>query len=324
MARVFIDGFESGQMDLWDAWVGTPTVIAAPAGMSGSYCLSQGVAASIDKNLPAAGEYYCAFKFKPNTAGAVVIYFKNGTTVLGCLQLAPTTAILKAYAGDTTGTLLASALTALTMNVVYLIEVRYKPHASAGYFQIKVNGSYVINFTGNTTASSVQIDNIRLGLASGVGGALYDDVVVDDANWIGNTSVQAIVPNAIGNTTQFTPSTGNNYACVDERPASAADFVATNTDDLLDTYLASDLAGVIANVKSLQVQAQCIQEGAPTPLNLKLAIRSGGVDYVGGNNAVPTTTAKSVYKLWENNPLDSSVWLDTEINALEIGMKSAA
>ena len=39
MARLFIDGFESGQEDLWDAESGASVVSSAGLDMDGDYCL---------------------------------------------------------------------------------------------------------------------------------------------------------------------------------------------------------------------------------------------------------------------------------------------
>ena len=327
MAREFIDGFASGGFDLWDSWSGTPTVVAAPAGMSGNaYCLYMTAHTYIIKSLSAADAYYTAQKFNcsPTANDCGVISFLNGTTVLGSLYVS-TARILSAYKGDLS-TLLASAAVPLVITTPYLIEVYYKPHASAGFFQVKVNGSMVINFAGNTTVASLQINGIRLkGDVGGAdsGPAYYGDIIIDNAGWIGNTFVQGIYPNGVGNSSQFTPSVGSNYSCVDEKPAVDTDYVATNTADLLDTYAHTALAGV-ATVKSVQVQARVVQEGAPAVVNLKLALRSVGVDYLSVDNAVPTTTPKSVSKIWQTDPLDASPWTPAKVDATEIGMKSAA
>jgi hypothetical protein len=110
---------------------------------------------------------------------------------------------------------------------------------------------------------------------------------------------------------------------VEEVPASDANFVSTNVADEVDLYAAGDLSGPIYAVKCVQAQARCLKEGAPTPQNLQLACRTGGTDYFGANNAVPTTAA-SVFKIWETNPNTAAAWTPQEVNGLEIGIKSTA
>ena len=322
MPRVFIEGFEAGQLDLWDSQngIGSLGFVAAPAGMSGSYALSV-TQLSITKNLPAADYYYAAVKIKPigSTSDSALISFLNNATVLGSLYLIAGTYVLSAYRGDKSA-LLASYVNPLVAGVVYLIEVYYKPHASAGFFQVKVNGAMAINNNGNTTAASLQINAMQMG--AGYPGIVYDDIVIDNADWIGNTFIQGVFPSNVGNSSQFTPSVGSNYSCVDEVPASDTDYVATNAVDQLDTYTHTALAGA-AHVLCVQVQARAVQEGAPTPLNLKAALRSVGVDYLGTNSLVPTTNYKALSYVWQTNPLDGSPWTPAIVNATEIGMKSA-
>lgn len=314
----FFDGFKSGGYDLWDSWTGTP-VVTTVSGMDG-YCLFlNATETSVAKAISAANDYYFAFKMKPTYPGLRVISFYNGATLLGYLDLS-SGMVLSAYAGPST--LLASAVANLTLSQVYLIEIYYKPHSSAGIFQVKVNGGLVISVAAATAPSTLQINKFAFRDSSAAGAVYFGDVMVADA-WIGNKSIQGIVPNAVGATTEWTPSVGNNYSCVDEVPASDTDYTVINAIDKLDTFGASDLSGVIANVLAIQVQARCVQEGAPTPLNIKMAIRSGGVDYLSGDYAVPTTTPKSLAHIWNTNPLDSSPWLEAEIDAAEIGYKSA-
>ena len=324
MARVFIDGFEAGQIDLWDSYAGSPTVPAAPTGMSGSYALYLPAGTTVTKNLAAADYYYTAFKVKASgTYDAPLISFLNNVTVLGSLYLIGSTYILSAYSGDKSS-LLASYGTPLMASPVYLIEVYYKPNTTVGVFQVKVNGAMVINYSGNTTPSALQINAIKLSQTGGASLVLYyDDIIVDNAAWIGNTFIPGIFPNAVGNSSQFTPSVGSNYTCVDEKPASDTDYNATDTAGLLDTYPHTALSGV-ANVLCVQVQARAMQEGIAPPQNLKLALRSVGVDYLGTVNPIPTTNYKALAYIWQTNPLDGSPWTPAIVNATEIGMESAA
>jgi hypothetical protein len=94
-----------------------------------------------------------------------------------------------------------------------------------------------------------------------------DDVIFDDSTWVGPSSIQGLVPTGAGATTQFDPSTGSNYACVDEVPASDTDYIYTNTANDVDTYACGNLTGTINSVKAVQVQARCMQEKVLRDLN---------------------------------------------------------
>jgi len=328
MARVFIDGFEAGDLKLWDAVVGTITLSTGILGMDG-YALrntSYDSFACIGKNLDAKDEYFVAFRYNPidisNSQQLIVFY--NSSTKIGSIRRNRNTLCLSAY--DNTDTLLVSGTTPILANNTCLIEVRFKPNTSDGIIQIKINSIMDIDFTGNT-GSALNINKFYIGnpdIAEAYTYAYFDNVIVDNATWPGNTKIQAIVPTGAGNSTQWTPSEGANYQCVDEKPASEVDFISTNTIDVLDQFTAGDLAGSIESIKCVQVQALAKAEGAPTPTGLQLSVRTGDTDYLGDTQLVPNTTSKQLCQIWEDNPNTSAPWEVSEVNAMEIGVKAVA
>lgn len=331
MARVFIDGFESGKADLWEEGVGTPTVSSGVSGCDGTYCLNVNWDGSMNlqKIVPAADFYYVAFliKFTDNAFPYGLLAFKNGTTVLGGIWRNGTSGMIELYKGSKTN-LIATGTHALTYNGWHLIEIYYKPSTtSSGACIIKIDGVEDINFSGAATANNaLQINRLCLGYSTGGGtyyARTYDNFVVDDSEFPGNTKIRGVVPTGAGSSTQWTPSTGNNYACVDELPAVDTDFVSVNVVDQVDLYAAGDLTDPVEAVKCVQVQARCLKEGTPTPQNIQLACRTENTGYEGDNVAVPTV-AKSFCKLWGLNPNTGVAWTKTEVNAMEIGVKSVA
>src|SRR5512135_274012 len=81
MARIFMDGFESGSFDLWDTRSGT--VNSSVSGRQGSYCAEN---VQLSKNVAAASSYYCAFKLQGRGVCSTGIGFYNNTTLLGELR----------------------------------------------------------------------------------------------------------------------------------------------------------------------------------------------------------------------------------------------
>jgi hypothetical protein len=276
MARVFIDGFEAGDLKLWDLVVGA-WISTGIAGMDGTYCLSCDSFGDYyaHKYLPAAPEYYLAFRYRGSAASyaSSICYFFNGTTQLARLRRNPSSGFLEIRRCTGYGTVLATGSIAVNVGTPVLIEVHYKPHNTEGVFQVKVGGILDIDFTGDTTDGATAIDAIRLGGDGGYyASCWFDNVVVDNAAWPGNTKIQGIKPTGAGNSTQWTSSVGDNYACVDEVPPSESDFITTNTIGHLDLYAAGDLADAIGSIKCIQVQALAKAEGSPSPHNLQLAV----------------------------------------------------
>lgn len=328
MARIFIDGFESGGHDMWDSGDNPTVVSSAGLGMDGDYCLDLNNSTEyVQKNVTLDDEMYFAFLYRPTNSSSseqMLSVFNGGTSLLHIRRVSAS-GLIRAYTG--TVDQLAEGTHALDVDTTYLIEAHFKIADSGGRVEVKVDDISDIDFTGDTKpGADTQFDKVRLGQGPHVAYttfAYFDNFIMDDAAWIGDTKIQAILPTGVGTTTGWTPSAGNNWACVDERPASDADYVSINSNDVVDTYGAANMAGTIDSVKCVQVQSRAESDGAPTPTNLKLAVRSGGTDYLSGDNAVPASPA-GLCNLWETNPADSLAWEESDVNAMEIGIKSAA
>lgn len=327
MARIFIDGFESGDHDMWDAENNATVVSSAGKDMDGDYCLDLCASQEyLQKDITADDEMYFAFLYRPTiaTTSEQMLSVYNGATVLLHIRRTTTGEIMVLRS---TGTLLDTGTKVLSINTTYLIEVHFKVADSGGRAEVKVDGIQDIDFTGDTKPdANTQFNKVRLGygpVASYTTNAYFDNFIMDDAAWIGNTKIQAIVPTGAGNSIGWTPSAGANWECVDEKPPNDADYVSINANDIVDTYAAGNMVGTIGSVKCIQVQSRARYEGSPTPTNLKLAVRSGGTDYLSGDKAVPLSE-KSLHHIWEDNPADSLAWEEADVNAMEIGVKSAA
>jgi len=312
-------------LDQFTSVSGATVVSTSGLSMDGNYCLEMtGSGDRATYTLPSGiSEAYFAFLYRATTIGNenVVLSVLKSSVLVGQLRLT-INGYPKVYSSST---LLATAATPLVTNTTYLIEIYYTIADSGGKFSVKINGISAIDFTGDTKpGTDTTFDNVYFGSqGSNYGYAYYDNIILDSANWIGKTYIQGLAPTGAGTTTQLTPSAGSNYACVDEIPASDTDYVYSNTVDQLDTYAAGNLTGTIGTIKAVQVQSRVVKEGTATPQNVKLAVRSGATDYVSADKVVPTTAA-TVASIWETDPATSAAWSEANVNAVEIGVKTAA
>jgi len=325
MARIFIDGFESGGLDLWDTVGGNASVIAAPAGMTGSYALKMlNAGTALIKNVSAGDEFYISFLFKPTNTGAFsLVQFRFGANVLIDIKR-NASFFLEVYRSTT---LIATGTAVLATGTVHHVQIHAKIADAGGIVQIKLADALPldVDFTGDTKpGTDTQINAVYLGVSpSGATEGNWDNVVIDNAAWPGSTLIQAIKPTGAGATTQWTPSAGANWDCVDEVPASDVDNVVVNANDQVDTYSTGNLTGSIGSVVCVQVQARSVKEGAATPQNLALVVRPVATDRPSADLAVPST-ARSLYNLWMTNPDTAVAWTESGVNGMEIGIKSRA
>lgn len=327
MSRIFIDGFEAASHDMWDAESNATVVSSAGFDMDGDYCLDLNSSAEyLQKNITADDEMYFAFLYRPTDltmAEGIISLWNGGTRLIWVGRMNGGT--LNVYTGAFT--ILVEGTKTFSVDTTYLIEFHIKIADSGGRAEVKVDGIQDIDFTGDTKPdANTQFDKVRLGhigTTAAYSYAYFDNFIMDDAAWIGDSNIQAIVPTAGGNSTGWTPSAGSNFACVDEIPPSDTDYVSINANDVSDTYVTGDLTGSIDNIKCIQIQARARLEGAPTPTNLKLVVRCGATDYLSGDKAVPAAES-GLYNLWATDPSDAAVWTESDVNAIEIGVKSAA
>jgi hypothetical protein len=329
MGRIFVEGFEHGNLAFWPTSLGATVVSSAGLDMDGNYCLEcTGTTDFVQRSLSAAIERYFAFRWRPtgvNSLGILSVHKGNTPLVLvnantsGVFQIWKPTAMLEVSSGGLWST-----------NVTYKVEIYIKIDDTVGRVVMRLNGLTVLDFTGDTKpGTDTTFDSFRVGTATGFtqgqyANAYFDNVVVDDTGWPGDTKIAGVFPTGVGNSAQWTPSVGANWDCVEEVPPSDADYITTNTVGQKDTYAANNLPSDASAVKCVQFAARAQKEGAATPQNLSFVIRSGGVDYEGSAVALPTGLSEHVRDIWVNNPATSQAFTPSEVNGMEIGIKAIA
>jgi len=199
------------------------------------------------------------------------------------------------------------------------IEAKLVHHNSAGEIIVNLNGSQVYNQTGLDTVQNQNfIDAFLLG---GIPNSTtsFDDLWIDDANLHGDCQVKTFMPDSGGNYSQFTPSAGDNYDCVNEELLNEdTDYVEGNTVGNKDTYKIT--TGELQTVKGIQVN-NCMKKLQAGERYVKNLCRSGGTDYqsdahypnFGGYEYLPT--------VWELDPDDSNPWTQVKLEAAEFGLE---
>ena len=330
MARIFMDGFETGDVSLWSGYNSSPATIqntTPPGGISNYYHYAysnRGLYKDFGTNK---SELYFSFKCYGTdpSASMDICAFKDSSFVITAnLKRNTSSNLLKLYLGTGTGTLLATGIVPIYGLRTYLIEIRYKPLNSGGIFTVKVDGVQDINYSGDTTNGAEEIRQFHSG-AIGPSDSAYwyiDDVIVDDANWIGNTKVGIIVPDGTGTTNNWTASAGNAWDCLNEIPPVDTDYVYSNTTNQIATYAMTTIASM-NTVKAVQLQGRAAYEGSPTPTKIQLGVRASGADYF-ATDLSPGVGFGPLIKILELNPADSAAFEQADIDALEVGVKATA
>lgn len=232
MARRFITGLETNSLAVFD-WTYGANIVAAKSGMTGNYCLDL----DTDNNSYAAKDLgssmsevylYCLIH---RTGGATY-----GPPILGFLAsdegeafylYTDTTNYYLQAAPSYSGSVFAnSSPTGLTEDVTHRLELYFKPSTgSDGRLVVKLNGTTVIDFTGITSTKTnvkyLALGNVRRqAFANGL--FYFDDIIVDDAQWITGSGEQphkvtAIFPSANGAVNDLSVSSPVNISADNAR-----------------------------------------------------------------------------------------------------------
>ncbi len=330
MARVFMTGMETGNLGVF-SYVSGATCVTSPV-RTGSYSLcTDSEREYVYADIPSVTEIYERFAVYPtgwsgNPAQLHQI-FNSGSPQLTLTLVQSTLSPIQLRKGAYDGTVIASG-GELRLNTWSCLEVYAKIHSTEGRAIIKCDGQTIIDYTGNTAQSGNNIDRVRWGdVSSGyhILYAKYDDIAVNDTSgavnnsWIGRGGIFGLRPSGAGTHTEFTPSAGNNYECVDEVPPNDdTDYVESDTVGKKDTYALGDLSVTTGNVAAVQWIARAKLNASGTG-NFKRLLRHGGTDYSGTDQAVDVS-----YKYFTeilNKAPDDTEWDIDKVNALEAGME---
>lgn len=329
MALIFFDGFEVG--DYATKWTATTGTVATTT-INLPYAYGRGIqlnsnSGTLTKRFTAVSKVFVGFAYHTSaasTADSLFILGDNGaTTHLTVRWSGPTT--IGVYRG---GTLLASGTAAepsVTTNLFVYVEVSATIADSGGTVEVRVDGSTVVTYTGDTknAGTNTTIDGVKFSNTSAT--LTLDDVyIADDSgsannNFLGQVRVYSLAPTGAGTSTQWTPSTGSNWAAVDEQPFSATDFVTGTTSGHRDTYAMTDLPASATTVYGLQAVSVAKKSDAGA-ITYKNTIRSGGTNYASSAFA-PTTTDAAYVDLRAVDPATSAAWTTSGVNGIEAGVE---
>lgn len=226
-------------------------------------------------------------------------------------------------------TLLGTSSAPITLDRWYFLEFRVKIHDTTGTVQIKIDETSVLNLTGQDTQNTgnASVNTIKFLCAPGnysgremgidnwylldtTGGSLDD--------FLGEIRIVALAPNAAGNSAEFTPSSGLNYAAVDDIPHDAdTTYVESSTSGHRDSYNCATFgsSGTI-HAFSVITLAKKTDVGAVSIAN---TLRLSSTNYDGATHAL---TSSYVYytETFTEDPSTLAAWVNTGIDSAEIGV----
>lgn len=327
----FVDSFKHyATADIllkWSAFGGSTTI--ASGGRNGGNCLRLPTLGNVSKTLDNQATWICGFAFKidqnPSGAALSLIAFLDSTTVQMNVQI-NTNGTLSVTRG---GTILTTTGSAVPLNTYQHIAFKATIHNTTGSYELRINDAAVLSGSGiNTRTSANNYANvIRIGQQTNLGATtLVDDFYLFDGtgstnnNFVGDVAIGCYFPDGAGDLTQWTPSTGNNYQCVDDASQNGdTDYVSSASAGNYDLYTFGNISGAAVSIYGVQRTLVARKDDAGTR-TLKPSYKGGGVVYDG--TGVNITTSYLCYSdTLETDPATGVAWTNSGLNAAQFGVK---
>jgi hypothetical protein len=208
---------------------------------------------------------------------------------------------------------------------------------AVGAVAIYIDGRLDIQMTGIPTKSSSRPLFGHVGFGAGANnGSLncttyYDDFMVWDNTGtafntfpIGQKRIYSGDPNGAGNSSQFTPLSGSNYAAASQSwnaAGAGTNSLTAVAASQTDLYLVNALKGATpSQIDALVVNASANNPGAGVR-SLINAASSGGIVVPGRTNQLLSTLKTFQQPFYQDS--SSRAWTPTSINSVQIGAASA-
>jgi hypothetical protein len=211
----------------------------------------------------------------------------------------------------------------------YYIELKVVLHDTTGSYELRVNGTTLLSATNIDTKNAgtkTVIDSVQYCTLTGTAGPIWDDVYICNGagatnnDFLGDIAIETLYPNGAGSSTQWTPSSGANYAAVDETGVpNTTDYVTSSTAGQKDTYTFDDLTRTSGTVKGVQVSSYA-HNGDTGTISFRNVARSGGNESTGQSNSVITTWT-GYEDVFETDPNGGGNWTIAAVNSAEFGVQ---
>lgn len=213
------------------------------------------------------------------------------------------------------------------------LQVKWVPHTSTGSVVVKINDAEVINYTGATSGTTATVDSFQMtqGATSSAGRSFMDDLwVCDEVDatatqgrpnnaFLGDLAVVTLLPSSDGDTIQWTPSTGSNYAAVDENPVNSTDYVSTSTSTNRDLYAMTDLPGNATTVFAVRTSVYAQKSDAGSS-SIQITAKENATTTPAAANALSTSWTAIHDPILAVRPSDSGLWTVSDVNSLQVGV----
>jgi hypothetical protein len=312
MARIFIESFETQSLDLWSTTSQASIISSSGYDMKGNRCCSI-VSAGYIKRLFSSNltNFWVAFLWRKKEYSwyMVTVYSNTGSALLLMYYRHGYNNINYLVGGSSTG-----GTKDVYDNITYFVQVHFYFSGNRAYITAYIDGVHDKSYSNST--SSISFSEIGFG-----GGGYFDNIVIDGSTMPEETEISVLRPNGVGHYSDFVPTpSGSNYTCVDEIPYNDSDFVSSGIVNAIDTYTLEDMSNA-KSVKCVQMQARARKDSDSPLTKFNFVMRNNSTDYH-GNDISLSNTFSPYSEMYLSGPTGSGSWRQSNVDSLEIGVRT--
>jgi hypothetical protein len=261
-------------------------------------------------------------------SSAVIFRLYDGSSTVGINLRLNSSGYWQLYRGNSL--LETDIVASVALDVWYWIELKVKCHDTAGTYELRVDTVTRMSATSVDTkaGSNAWHDGYRFfgGLAGGWSHYHLDDFFLMDGSgsfnndFLGNQRIVALRPDSAGDSTDWTPNTGANYAAVDETdPDGDTTYVESGTPADKDLYDFDDISGMTDDIRGVQSVIICRETDTET-FSIYMPMKST-TENQGSSQVIGTQSYVSRLRVMEENPVTTNQWTIAEVNAAQFGIE---
>jgi hypothetical protein len=332
MTRLFTTGYETGLTSAEYVVTGS-FAVATTSARTGTYGMryaGTNLVAAVSHYYLASQEVYAGFAFLLNTTSGASFFLRSASTNVVELRPGASETMGIYLNGSLADTLSAGAWLSGLWNYV---EIGISRSATVGWLEVKINGTSVYRFDGNTGAGTTDNFYCTANFISGGLSCTLDDVVINNNvgvhnnTWPGQVKLHPIAVSGVGSAADLLRGgvdSGANWSQVSPIPASATGYVYSSTEDERDLYATAggftlSEGRTVNNI--IVVVVSKIESGSGA---ITASLKSGTTET---EHDTPINQNGSYLSYTFPFPVDPDgnvPWVESKINSVEIGAKIKA
>lgn len=213
----------------------------------------------------------------------------------------------------------------LVPNTWYYIELKVKCHATLGTFDLHVDGTSVLSGSNLNTKIGSNLYHDRFKLQGYYHAPIFDDLYFLDStgttnnNFLGQMRIVTLSADGAGDSTQFTPDSGSNYARVNGVVADDdTSYVETSESNYKDLYTYDDLTGITTGIAGISINTVCKQSDAAS-FSLKSLCKSNATEDADSGQPIQSFTYLNKQRIMETDPDTDAAWAPAAVSAAQFG-----